>query len=519
METETDVLDEYNDSDEYQELVNDLIYPLDVFDVDATLFPHQRRCFKSALRKVLDSDSEDRGYAVIPTGGGKTLIEFELIRRQCENQKGKVILLLVPRIALNRQHFNNFQKYAEKHNMNALPILFCSDSGKTENAKIRGIEYFTEITTSGQTLCDNYDRATRQDANLVVLSTYHSGKRAVDSLSAHGVEIDLVIADECHNIVRDDFRYVPDIAAKKLLFFTATPIWSDSSNGVGMNNAAAFGNKFYEITPRTLIEKGFIVPPLIRHEILEIVDDVDFTKEVRYKAECKGVVDILKSANPNKRNKILMAAPGTEAIHHYIHDAELLDTAAHCGYDVMAICSREGKPTLIWFNGIRLSNRNQLFKKIKDANKCIIFHYDMLSEGIDIPDFTHLILARKLNTNKLIQTIGRVLRLLPSDRALGYEVLADKQQRLAKAEKPYAWVIVFNCTSDRIGQDNYLSTRDIVTALRKGGLEYEVYREHDPRGIPEEEELDRVENSTEDFELDEVDVDCYAVIEPRENLF
>ena len=46
----------------------------------------------------------------------------------------------------------------------------------------------------------------------------------------------------------------------------------------------------------------------------------------------------------------------------------------------------------------------------------MIFHYSILSEGINVPGLTHTILLRNLPIIEMAQTIGRVIRVHKDDR-------------------------------------------------------------------------------------------------------
>ena len=46
----------------------------------------------------------------------------------------------------------------------------------------------------------------------------------------------------------------------------------------------------------------------------------------------------------------------------------------------------------------------------------IVFHYSILSEGINCPGLTHCIMLRNLPTIEMLQTIGRVIRISQEDR-------------------------------------------------------------------------------------------------------
>ena len=73
------------------------------------------------------------------------------------------------------------------------------------------------------------------------------------------------------------------------------------------------------------------------------------------------------------------------------------------------------------FRSVKVSREvffNTLTEWGKDASKkFIVFHYSILSEGINVPGLTHCILLRNLNVVEMAQTIGRVIRLDKDDAA------------------------------------------------------------------------------------------------------
>ena len=87
------------------------------------------------------------------------------------------------------------------------------------------------------------------------------------------------------------------------------------------------------------------------------------------------------------------------------------------GYDVMHITSKHGA----YVNKTKVG-RQEFFATLdtwgKDPNrKFIMFHYSILSEGINVPGLTHCILLRNLPIIEMAQTIGRVIRLDRQDAA------------------------------------------------------------------------------------------------------
>ena len=81
------------------------------------------------------------------------------------------------------------------------------------------------------------------------------------------------------------------------------------------------------------------------------------------------------------------------------------------GYHVLHITSKYGA----YINKKRV-DRETFFQALKDwgedvRKKFIVFHYSILSEGIDVRGLTHSILLRNLGIVEMAQTIGRVIRM------------------------------------------------------------------------------------------------------------
>ena len=90
---------------------------------------------------------------------------------------------------------------------------------------------------------------------------------------------------------------------------------------------------------------------------------------------------------------------------------------AERGYDVLHITSKHGA----YVNKTKV-NREEFFNTLtawgKDpSRKFVLFHYSILSEGMNVPGLTHCILLRNLPIIEMAQTIGRVIRLDRDDAA------------------------------------------------------------------------------------------------------
>jgi hypothetical protein len=104
----------------------------------------------------------------------------------------------------------------------------------------------------------------------------------------------------------------------------------------------------------------------------------------------------------------------------------------------------------------------------------LIFHYDILSEGIDVDGITGVALMRQLGLAKLLQTIGRAVRVYKPNPEL----------------KRQAWISVPVLNGD---EDDMVQVGETVRAIRNGGYNISAESVHETgksRHQGDEEEID-----------------------------
>ena len=104
-------------------------------------------------------------------------------------------------------------------------------------------------------------------------------------------------------------------------------------------------------------------------------------------------------------------------MYNLLSKTNVLDFFHDKGYDVLHITSKFGA----YVNKTKV-NREQFFETFnawgKDPNrKFVIFHYSILSEGINVHGLTHTVFLRQLDVIQMAQTVGRVIRLNKDDAA------------------------------------------------------------------------------------------------------
>lgn len=359
------------------------------------LFLHQ----ENALDNIDNSfkNNINVGRVVIPTGGAKTRIEALCVEKYgILNKKScGASLVLFHRIALGQQHVKSFLNWIPAKNWSYAEF----HSGRKNND-----EYSESFNSTNKSLLINYIKdKNKEDKHVIVFSTYQSFHKLVD------IDFDIMIADESQFLVQNsesiDYRNLfASIRANKKLCFTATEKWTDSSNGRGLNNEKVFGPRIYEIKPHVLIDRGIIVKPKIHiaktSEVEAKEKMLDFCIEIAMHQDniFKDVVGF---------SKTLYAMPDSLNIKSILDNIPMIKKSLP-DHDIYIIHSN---PEIgMTRNGEVLNDRDQFLDEIDKSRNCLIFHYDILSEGIDISGITGVALLRTLSTCKLLQTVGRALR-------------------------------------------------------------------------------------------------------------
>lgn len=376
----------------------------------------------SKVKKFLLSPAR-RGQVYSPTGSGKTvcfqatIYDLPKIVRCASKLKRKLNICIVhPRIALSQDQLKRFKAdFGKQFHYTSF------HSGK----HIAGDEPIAEInTTEPEELLEVIKNS---DRTHITFSSYASFNKI-----AH-MEFDLLICDEAHYLVQPGFENaLHNIAAKKTIFYTATPITDKMEdvksvfcNSQGMTNPDLFGDIICAVEPKKLIERGYIVPPMIhflRVDTNKRGNGVDTTEIV--------ASAFLYQSKETKKNglpfcKMLIASRGYSDHKKVENELNKLWETIGCKVDVYVIEAGSSR-----CNGRELPSR---YKALEDVNNsrqdAIVLHYDTLSEGIDIDTLTGVCILRQLSKAKLMQTIGRCGRPYKEDLNRDGEVINMKHRR------------------------------------------------------------------------------------------
>ena len=342
--------------------------------------------------------TEKSGQIIIPTGGGKTYIMIADCKRLLTTTPRKIqtIVIVAPRILLANQLSNEFES--------VLPNVQIAHvhSGETHHFSTTKHEELTHWS------CTNpqYDK--------LIFTTYHSLHRVLDS----SVNINRIYFDEAHNgTSKVFFQQVKRVAACGIerFFFTATPRIARSKTNIsaerGMNNAQVYGNILEQTDAKELIDSGTILYP----KVIPFETDRERTKLNAHEVDSDNLKDILTNITDNNP-KVLVSAPTTRIMWNMLSQTDIQSWLLEHDYNIMHITSKHGAVSY----GKKVG-REKFFQTLTDwgkddTKKFVIFHYSILSEGINVPGLTHSVMLRNLPTIEMAQTIGRVIRIHEKDR-------------------------------------------------------------------------------------------------------
>ena len=369
------------------------------------LRPHQERI-------VNTMSTTSKGQVIVPTGGGKTMCMIKDAQREfnscswdmfMKRPERKTVVVVSPRILLAQQHCDEFEEFLGLHPMLQRQILHVH-SGDTSY----------ESTTNPDRIREWVGEQYR--FNKLIFTTYHSLHRIQES----GINVDTIYFDEAHNSVQRHFYPATEFFASldnvRCYFFTATPKYNTSIYDPSMDDEEVYGKELERVTPRELIDSGYILPPKL------VVKELEKTESGRTPVwkECD---HLLETIDDSFVDKILICARRTVQIVNLVEDTCFCDELADRGYSWMYITSKTGGI----INGKKV-NRETFFETLRewgaaDGKKFVVLHHSILSEGISVPGLEAALFMRNMNYITISQTIGRVIRTGNEDKKFGLVVV------------------------------------------------------------------------------------------------
>jgi predicted helicase len=330
------------------------------------------------------------------------------------------------------------------------------------------LDLSVETTTNPEQIEIRIQEAIQTKIALNIFSTLHSAGKIALALQATLNEADLVIVDEAHNLTKEAWsKWLEELTFKRQLYFTATRKISPNKDGTGkaMDNREYFGDILYTITPKELIDTGRIVPPRMHWMYPTANVDLRHVKNELHAEVLMIAAGALKHAEIMADNpaRIIVFCGSAETAHDFAElDALQIALPGWTFGAVTSLVTRMGK-----------RKRRGLFEDFSKSHRSILFHYDVISEGVDLPGTTAILPLREMGEIKIVQAIGRALRVIPEDRkafAEGKIIARDSNGW----KKPYGWILL-----PILGQKYDLAEERVrfwVYSLRSANFDFDVER-------------------------------------------
>jgi superfamily II DNA or RNA helicase len=338
----------------------------------------------------------NRGIIAMAPGSGKTLIQIHDSKRIFEqSEEPQTVVVVAPRILLASQLSFDYGKH-----INCAKYLHVhSKIGKVNH-------YHTTDKENIRQWCEIH-----KEHHKLIFTTYHSLKKIYKS----GITVNTYMFDESHNSTSAGFHeYVKKVSDnnQRCFHFSGTPRFSRAPKNPkktkkpGMNDPV-YGEIIVKATAAEMIKHGYILKPRVISHYLEWVE------ERTAQHDATDILNIIKTYN---LSKLLINVRKTSNMMEMLSETNFQESLRELGYDLLHITSNYGPV----YNGKKIKRDRffQLLDKLGESmdKKYVILNYSILGEGINIKSLDAVLLLRQLNLIKLIQTIGRAIRLSSEDQ-------------------------------------------------------------------------------------------------------
>lgn len=331
----------------------------------------------------------NKGVLVMPTGAGKTNVGIFDAIRQFLNETPQTIVVVAPRILLAEQLSSEYLEFiTNAHIMHV-------HTGETHHFS----------STRPNVIRAWHDAA---EGHKLIFTTYNSLQQIVRA----DIPVNTIYMDEAHNSVRRDFFPAVEYFASeadRAYFFTATRKTSLTPTKPGMNDVDVYGEIICRVSAPELINCGYIVPPKVFAHSSKTADECGGCS---YERDKQNIIDII---NTYGMDKVLVVSKKTKDIIGLTTQTDFQYQMEEMGYDILHISSKYGA-----FINNQKVNREVFFNTLnsygKDVEKkFVVLHFDILSEGLNISCLNGVVFQRNTDYIKILQTVGRAIRLDPRD--------------------------------------------------------------------------------------------------------
>jgi superfamily II DNA or RNA helicase len=389
---------------------------------------HQKKALSDAA-EYFNQEENTRGKLIFPCGAGKSLTGFWMINEL----KSKSTLIAVPSLSLVKQTLDVYLREIVAQKRKIKWLCICSDEGIGQGDDV---VFFTEnLGVPCQTDPAYIEQwlKTNSKEEIIVFTTYQSGRLIADISKKLNYSFDLGIFDEAHKTVGSDKKlfshllFEENISIAKRIFMTATERFYRGTKDdiISMDNYEIYGDTFTQMSFKEAIDLGLLTDYKVitidvkKSEIAEFIKEnnlVQLNEKWGKETEARSLASMLALRKAMKKFPIKNAVSFHSSIDKAIRNKELQNYITDTyHYDPIESYTVSGKlPT---------SKRNVIVQEFARSPKSLITNARCLTEGVDVPNIDCIVFSdpRKSKVD-IVQALGRALRK-KEGKDWGYVVL------------------------------------------------------------------------------------------------
>ena len=377
---------------------------------------HQTNALIEAKKYFIDANNA-RGKLIFPCGAGKSLTGFWLTQAL----NSKATLIAVPSLSLVKQTLDVYLREIVANNKKVKWLCICSDEGigneedivfKTENL---GVPCQTNPDYIQNWLAEN------KSENIIIFTTYQSGRIIAEVSKALDFAFDVAIFDEAHKTVGSNKKlfshllFEENIAISKRIFMTATERFYVGSKDeiISMDDTDIYGDIFTQMSFKEAIDLQLLTDYKVitidvkKSEIAEFIKSnnlLQLNDKWKNETEARSLASMLALRKAMKLFPIKNAVSFHSSIEKATRNKELqnyiTDTYHYSPIDTFTVSGK--MPT---------TKRNLIVNEFANSSQALITNARCLTEGVDVPNIDCIVFSdpRKSKVD-IVQALGRALR-------------------------------------------------------------------------------------------------------------
>jgi superfamily II DNA or RNA helicase len=389
---------------------------------------HQVKALKEAKKYFLD-ENNTRGKLIFPCGAGKSLTGYWIT----EELKSKSTIIAVPSLSLVKQTLDVYLREISAKGKKVKWLCICSDEGI---GKDDDVAFFTEnlgVPCQTDPIYIKKWLSENVDCELVVFTTYQSGRIIAEVAQSIGYKFDLGIFDEAHKTVGSGKKlfshllFEENISIQKRIFMTATERFYAGSKEdiISMDDEEIYGDTFTHMSFKEAIETGLLTDYKVvtidiqKSEIASFIQEnnlVQLNDKWKKETEARSLASMLALRKAMKVLPIKNAVSFHSSIEKAVRNKELqhyiTETYHYKPIDTFTVSGKQ--PT---------TQRNIVVQEFASSPNSLITNARCLTEGVDVPNIDCIVFSdpRKSKVD-IVQALGRALRK-KEGKEWGYVIL------------------------------------------------------------------------------------------------